>query len=62
MHWGQLYGYAHYVQVKKIIPAGVVFFWEDIVCKYWKWAKKAGDVEGSTMRPALSVMHAKAHN
>lgn len=37
-------------------------FWEDIVCKYWKWAKKAGGVEGSGLKPALSVMHAKAHN
>ena len=36
--------------------------WEDIVCKYWKWAKKVGGVEGSGMKPALSVMHAKAHN
>ena len=38
------------------------FFWEDIVCKYWKWARKAGGLEGSDMKPALSVMHAKAHN
>lgn len=45
-----------------MIPAGVTYFWEDIVCKYWKWAKKAGGVEGSGMKPALSVMHAKAHN
>jgi len=62
MYQGELYGYAHYIQVKKMVPARVAYFWEDIVCKYWKWAKKAGGVEGSRMRPALSVMHAKAHN
>lgn len=62
MYQGELYGYANYIHVKKMIPAGVAYFWEDIVCKYWKWAKKAGGVEGSGMKPALSVMHAKAHN
>lgn len=36
--------------------------WEDIVCKYWEWARKAGGLDGSNMKPALSVMHAKAHN
>ena len=61
MYQGELYCYAHYIQVKKMIPARVAFFWEDIVCKYWKWAKKAGGVEGSRMRPALSVMHAIGH-
>lgn len=62
MYQGELYGYANYIHVKKMIPAGVTYFWEDIVCKYWKWAKKAGGVEGSGMKPALSVMYAKAHN
>ncbi|KAJ7394201.1 hypothetical protein OS493_000003 [Desmophyllum pertusum] len=62
MYQGELYGYANYIHLKKMIPAGVMYFWEDIVCKYWKWAEKAGGMEGSGMRPALSVMHAKAHN
>lgn len=26
MYQGELYGYAHYIQVKKMIPAGVAFF------------------------------------
>lgn len=42
-------------------PAGVQFFWEDIVCYYWKWASKIGQEETKTMSPALSVMHAKAY-
>lgn len=57
---GELFGYTNYIHLK--IPAGVNFFGEDIVCKYWKWARKAGGLEGSDMKPALSVMHAKAHN
>ena len=41
--------------------ANVKIFWEDIVCKYyWKWAQKVGIPSG--MKPALSVMHGKAHN
>ena len=45
-----------------MIPAGVKYFWEDIGCKYWKWARKAVGLEGSGMKPALSIMHGKAHN
>ena len=62
MFQGELYGYANYIHLKKMIPAGVMYFWEDIVCKYWKWARKAGGLDGSDMKPALSVMHAKTHN
>ena len=61
MFQGEIYGYANYIQAKKMLPAGVRFFWEDIVCRYWKWASKIGREETKTMRPALSVMHAKAH-
>jgi len=43
-------------------PAGVKYFWEDIVCKYWKWARRAGGLENCDMKPALSVMHAKGHS
>lgn len=60
MFQGEIYGYANYIQAKKMLPAGVRFFWEDIVCRYWKWASKIGREETKTMRPALSVMHAKA--
>lgn len=60
MYQGEIYGYALYLQSKKMLPAGVKYFWQDIVCKYWKWAGKIGGPE-MTMKPALSVMHAKAH-
>ena len=62
MFQGELYGYANFIHQKKMIPAGVNYFWEDIVCKYWKWAEKAGGLENCDMKPALSVMHAKAHS
>lgn len=55
MFQGEIYGYANYIQAKKMLPAGVRFFWEDIVCRYWKWASKIGREETKTMRPALSV-------
>lgn len=62
MFQGELYGYANFIHQKKMIPASVNYFWEDIVCKYWKWAEKAGGLENCGMKPALSVMHAKAHS
>lgn len=34
MFQGEIYGYANCA--KKMLPAGVRFFWEDIVCRYWK--------------------------
>lgn len=61
MYQGEIYGYAHFIQTKKMYPAGVKFFWEDVVCKYWKWAGKVGGLKELNMKPALSVMHAKAH-
>ena len=60
MFQGELYGYAHYIQEKHMSCANVKFFWENIVCKYWKWAQKVGIP--SDIKPALSVMHGKAHN
>ena len=45
-----------------MLPAGVRFFWEDIVCRHWKWASKIGREETKIKRPALSVMHAKLIN
>ncbi|XP_022808975.1 uncharacterized protein LOC111345948 [Stylophora pistillata] len=59
---GELYVYANFIHKKKMIPAGVKYLWEDIVCKYWKWAGKAGGLENCDMKPALSVMQAKAHS
>lgn len=53
---------ANYIHPKKMIPAGVKYFWEDIVCKYWKWARKAVGLEGRGMKPALSIMHNIMHN
>ena len=62
MYYGELFGYAHYIQQKNMMPAGVRFFWEDVVCKYWKWSKRIGFPIGFNMKPALSGMHGKAHN
>lgn len=62
MYQGELYGYVYYIQVKKMILVGVVFFWEDVVCKYWKWVKKVGGVEGFRMRLVFFVMYVKVYN
>lgn len=61
MMYGEVYGYAHYLQVNYYIPKQVQFFWYDVVCKYWPWLKKNDPGTAQKMNPALSVMHAKAH-
>jgi len=60
MMYGEIYGYAHYMQLNFFWPKNVQFFWYDVVCKYWPWIQKHNK-EVSEMKPALSVMHAKAH-
>ena len=61
MMYGEVYGYAHYLQVNYYITKKVQFFWYDVVCKYWPWLKKNDPGTAQKMKPALSVMHAKAH-
>ena len=60
MH-GEVYGYAHYMQVHYYLPRNTMFFWYDVVCKYWPWLAKCDQETLQKMKPALSVMHAKAH-
>ncbi|XP_046861275.1 uncharacterized protein LOC124454529 [Xenia sp. Carnegie-2017] len=65
MFRGEIYGYSNYIHVHKMIPNNVKYIWQDIICKYWKWAVKASKSDESNaheIKPALSVMHAKAHN
>ena len=60
LYRGELYGFPHYLHVNCIVPARVKYVWPDVICKYWPWAEKV-DLPAD-MKPALSVMHAKAHN
>ena len=62
MFYGEVYGYAHYIQVTDMVLRKVSFFWEDVVCKYWPWLEKKDPVVATKMKPALSVMHGKAHS
>jgi hypothetical protein len=62
MKFGEVYGYAHYLQTTYFIPLHVQYFWYDVVCKYWPWLQKHDNQTAQLMRPALSVMHAKAHS
>ncbi|KAF3837912.1 hypothetical protein F7725_009680 [Dissostichus mawsoni] len=48
------------------MPAKAKFFAMDVACKYWPYMEKAASVlpalqELTTMKPFLSVMHARAH-
>lgn len=61
MFYGEVYGYAHYLQKVFLVPKKVNFLWYDVICKFWPWLRKADPTCAETMQPALSVMHAKAH-
>lgn len=62
MFYGEMYGYAHYLQEKKMMPDKVKFMWYDVICKYWPWLIKQDPATANVMKPGLSVMHAKAHS
>ncbi|XP_028410581.1 uncharacterized protein LOC114533276 isoform X3 [Dendronephthya gigantea] len=61
MKHGEVYGYAHYMQKEYYLRRTTQFFWYDVICKYWPWLCKNDVTTSQKMKPALSVMHAKAH-
>ncbi|XP_043207566.1 uncharacterized protein LOC122373504 isoform X2 [Amphibalanus amphitrite] len=64
MYRGELFAYSHYLQQKRF-PNGLQYFASDIVCKYWPWTQRVGQLfpEHAThdTKPFLSVMHAMSH-
>ncbi|KAF3847112.1 hypothetical protein F7725_020140 [Dissostichus mawsoni] len=65
MYRGEIFAYPLYLQ-KELMPAKAKFFAMDVACKYWPYMEKAASVlpalqELTTMKPFLSVMHARAH-
>ena len=62
MYQGEISGYADFIQIKRMQSKNVKLFWEDVVCRYWSWTCRNGLLAGCRMKPALSLMHAKAHS
>ncbi len=64
MYSGEQYGYPHFLHYFFLLPMGVKVLWQDVICRYWTWAKKKLMFKDAVekMDPALSVMHAKAHS
>lgn len=65
MYRGEIFAYPLYLQ-KELMPAKAQFFAMDVAGKYWPYLEKAAGVipalqELTTMKPFLSVMHARAH-
>lgn len=60
------FGYSHYLHANEFAARGVEFVWEDIICQYWPWAERKRhlfpELMAKEIKPALSVMHAKAHS
>ncbi|CAM4412276.1 unnamed protein product [Leuciscus chuanchicus] len=64
-HGGEIFAYPLYLQ-RELMPAKAQFFAMDVACKYWPYLEKVASVlpalqELTTMKPFLSVMHARAH-
>ena len=59
------FGYSHYLHNEVFAPRGIQWIWLDVICQYWQWAKNKSTIfpesQAMAMKPALSVMHAKAH-
>lgn len=66
MFRGEIFGYSHYLHEKIFAPNNVQWLWQDVICKYWSWAQSKHSLfpqsRALDMKPALSVMHAKAHS
>ncbi|XP_028409280.1 uncharacterized protein LOC114531881 isoform X1 [Dendronephthya gigantea] len=66
MFRGEVYGYAHYLHLNFVHPNNVRFLWEDVICKYWPWAKRVTSEQNkmalTDTKPALSLMHGKSHS
>ncbi|XP_028977260.2 uncharacterized protein LOC105009293 isoform X5 [Esox lucius] len=65
MYRGEIFAYPLYLQ-KELMPAKAQFFAMDVACKYWPYLEKVASVlpalqELTTMKPFLSIMHARAH-
>nr|XP_045585789.1 uncharacterized protein LOC123747608 isoform X4 [Procambarus clarkii] len=64
MYQGELYSYAHYLQMNRL--QNVSFICQDIICKYWPWALKISSREQKFSlrqgKPFLGVLHAKGHS
>ncbi|CAK6975960.1 uncharacterized protein LOC115539225 isoform X6 [Scomber scombrus] len=65
MYRGEIFAYPMYLQ-KELMPAKAQFFAMDVACKYWPYLEKVASVlpalqELTTMKPFLSIMHARAH-
>ena len=60
------FGYSHYLHNEVFAPRGVQWIWLDVICQYWQWAKNKSTIfpesQAMAMKPALSVMHTKAHS
>ncbi|XP_035006830.1 uncharacterized protein LOC118103835 [Hippoglossus stenolepis] len=66
MFRGEIFAYPLYLQ-RQLASQNVQFFCSDVVCKYWPYLQRVvrhcPELQDLlTMRPFLSIMHAKAHS
>lgn len=62
MKQGELFGYPLYIMKNFMTKWNVEYCWADVMCKLWKFVKREEPDICHTMKPALSVMHAKGHS
>lgn len=64
-HRGEIFAYPMFLQ-KEITASPPAFFCMDVICKYWPYIQRIAEAcpeysHLTTMKPLLSVLHAKAH-
>ncbi|XP_030280856.1 uncharacterized protein LOC115586188 isoform X2 [Sparus aurata] len=65
MYRGEIFAYPMFLQ-KEITASPPAFFCMDVICKYWPYIQRIAEAcpeysHLTTMKPLLSVLHAKAH-
>ena len=59
MYRGEIYAYPLFLRQHFQTPKPVMFFLQDVICKYWPWLNHVNKKLASATKPALSVMHGK---
>lgn len=61
MFQGELFGYPLFLMKTLMLKNEVEYAFSDVMCKLWKFVRRKEPTVSSSIKPALSVMHAKGH-
>uniref|UniRef100_A0A7M5UXB5 CxC3 like cysteine cluster domain-containing protein n=1 Tax=Clytia hemisphaerica TaxID=252671 RepID=A0A7M5UXB5_9CNID len=62
MFRGEVFGYPYFLIKESMIPNGTRFCFADVMCKLWPFMVRDDASIKESIKPALSIMHAKGHS